>query len=48
MRLHYLQHVPFEDLARIEDWAEDRCHEISRTFSLMVWSFLEWTSSTGW
>ena len=31
MRLHYLQHVPFEDLARIEDWAEDRGHEISRT-----------------
>jgi hypothetical protein len=24
MRLHYLQHVPFEDLARIEDWAKDR------------------------
>lgn len=31
MRLHYLQHVPFEDLARIENWAEDRGHEISRT-----------------
>lgn len=31
MRLHYLQHVPFEDLARIEDWSEDRGHEISRT-----------------
>ncbi|MGD0954214.1 MAG: type 1 glutamine amidotransferase [Methanotrichaceae archaeon] len=31
MRLHYLQHVPFEGLARIEDWAEDRGHEISRT-----------------
>lgn len=31
MRLHYLQHVPFEDLARIEDWARDRGHEISRT-----------------
>ena len=31
MRLHYLQHVLFEDLARIEDWAEDRGHEISRT-----------------
>ena len=31
MRLHYLQHVPFEDLAGIEDWAEDRGHEISRT-----------------
>ena len=31
MRLHYLQHVPFEDLAGIEDWAEDRGHQISRT-----------------
>ena len=31
MRLHYLQHVPFEDLARIENWAEDRGHEISKT-----------------
>jgi GMP synthase (glutamine-hydrolysing) len=31
MRLHYLQHVPFEDLAGIEDWAKDRCHQISRT-----------------
>jgi GMP synthase-like glutamine amidotransferase len=30
MRLHYLQHVPFEDLARIENWAEDRGHELSR------------------
>jgi GMP synthase-like glutamine amidotransferase len=31
MRLHYLQHVPFEDLAGIEDWAKDRGHEITRT-----------------
>ncbi len=31
MRIHYLQHVPFEDLARIEGWANDRGHEISRT-----------------
>ena len=31
MKLHYLQHVPFEDLARIEDWARDRGHQISRT-----------------
>jgi GMP synthase-like glutamine amidotransferase len=31
MRLHYLQHVPFEDLAKIEDWAKDRGHQISRT-----------------
>ena len=31
MRLHYLQHVPFENLARIENWAEDRGHEMSKT-----------------
>ena len=31
MRLHYLQHVPFEDLAGIKDWAKDRGHQISRT-----------------
>jgi GMP synthase-like glutamine amidotransferase len=31
MRLHYIQRVPFEDLARIEDWAKDRGHKISKT-----------------
>lgn len=31
MRIHYLQHVPFEDLANIEQWAKSRGHEISRT-----------------
>jgi GMP synthase-like glutamine amidotransferase len=31
MRLHYLQHVPFEDLAGIEDWAKGRGYEIYRT-----------------
>lgn len=31
MRIHYLQHVPFEDLANIEKWAENRGHDISRT-----------------
>lgn len=31
MRFHYLQHVPFEDLAKIKDWAKNRNHEISRT-----------------
>lgn len=31
MRLHYIQHVPFEDLAKIEEWAKYRGHEISRT-----------------
>ena len=31
MRIHYLQHVPFEDLANIEKWAENRGHEVSKT-----------------
>lgn len=31
MRIHYLQHVPFEDLANIESWASSRGHTISRT-----------------
>jgi len=31
MRIHYLQHVPFEDLANIETWAKDRGHDLSRT-----------------
>ncbi len=31
MRLHYLQHVPFEDLANIEVWAKERNYQISRT-----------------
>ncbi|HOT07735.1 MAG: GMP synthase (glutamine-hydrolyzing) subunit A [Methanosaeta sp. PtaB.Bin039] len=31
MRLHYLQHVPFEDLANIEVWAKDRGHSLSKT-----------------
>ena len=31
MRLHYLQHVPFEDLANIEVWAKDKGHLISKT-----------------
>ncbi len=31
MRLHYLQHVPFEDLAGIERWAQARNHTISAT-----------------
>jgi len=31
MRIHYLQHVPFEDLANIESWAKDRSHDLSRT-----------------
>lgn len=31
MRIHYLQHVPFEDLANIEGWARSRGHDLSRT-----------------
>ncbi|NMB86404.1 MAG: GMP synthase (glutamine-hydrolyzing) subunit A [Methanosaeta sp. PtaB.Bin018] len=31
MRIHYLQHVPFEDLANILAWATARGHELSRT-----------------
>lgn len=31
MRIHYLQHVPFEDLANIEIWAKNRGHSISVT-----------------
>jgi hypothetical protein len=31
MRLHSLQHVPFEDLAHVEVWARGRRHKVSRT-----------------
>lgn len=31
MRAHYLQHVPFEGLGRIEDWLRDRGYEITST-----------------
>ncbi len=31
MKIHYLQHVPFEDLANIEPWAISKGHQISRT-----------------
>lgn len=31
MKIHYLQHVPFEDLANIEGWAKSRGHVLSRT-----------------
>ena len=31
MRIHYLQHVPFEDLAYIETWAKDKGHSLSVT-----------------
>ncbi len=32
MKIHYLQHVFFEDLANIKEWALQRNHSISRTF----------------
>ncbi len=31
MRIHYLQHVPFEDIANIQDWANDKGHSVSST-----------------
>ncbi len=31
MRLHYVQHVPFEDLALIAPWAQERGFEFSHT-----------------
>jgi GMP synthase (glutamine-hydrolysing) len=31
MRIHYLQHVPFEDLANIAPWAKARGHTIAGT-----------------
>ncbi|MGE5293379.1 MAG: type 1 glutamine amidotransferase [Solirubrobacterales bacterium] len=31
MRVHYLQHVPFEDAANIAVWAEKRGHTVTRT-----------------
>jgi GMP synthase (glutamine-hydrolysing) len=31
MSLHYLQHVPFEGLGSIGDWAKDSGHRITCT-----------------
>lgn len=31
MRLHYLQHVPFEGPGTIRDWADDRGHDLTGT-----------------
>jgi GMP synthase (glutamine-hydrolysing) len=31
LEVHYIQHVPFEDLAFIGDWLADRGHSVSRT-----------------
>jgi GMP synthase-like glutamine amidotransferase len=39
MRIHYLQHVPFEDLAEIEGWAIDRGYSLSRTLAFSEESF---------
>ncbi len=32
MRIHYLQHVPFESPERIADWAMDKGHQLAGTF----------------
>ena len=29
MRIHYLQHVPFEGLGNIENWASSKGHQVS-------------------
>ncbi len=31
MKIHYLQHVPFEGLGNIEDWASSKGHQVSGT-----------------
>lgn len=31
MRIHYLQHVPFEGLAAIEDWTKQQSHTLTAT-----------------
>lgn len=31
MRIHYIQHVPYEGLGSIENWANDHGHELSAT-----------------
>jgi len=31
MRVHYLQHVPFEDVANIATWAQEHRHAVTRT-----------------
>jgi len=47
MHLHSLEHVPFEDLAQIGVWAQDRGHSVSRTRfyaddPLPAWSDFDW------
>ena len=34
MRIHWLQHVPFEDLGTIQTWAEMRAHALTSTLAL--------------
>jgi GMP synthase (glutamine-hydrolysing) len=31
MKIHYFQHIPFEGLGLIKDWADDRGHKLSAT-----------------
>lgn len=31
LRIHYIQHVPFEDIAMIGNWAEEKGHQITKT-----------------
>jgi GMP synthase-like glutamine amidotransferase len=31
IRIHYLQHIPFENLASIAEWARQRGHQVSQT-----------------
>jgi len=31
MRLHYLQHVPFENIANIQTWAKNKGHPVTKT-----------------
>lgn len=38
MRIHYFQHIPFEDLAAIEDWIHEKEHILTCTkFYEQVW-----------
>jgi len=47
MRLHYFQHVPFEDLANIETWAKEKGHRVSAT-KLYLNEVLPRTDSLDW
>jgi GMP synthase-like glutamine amidotransferase len=42
MRLHYIQHAPYEPLGSIEDWARDRGSRVTRTLAVTdEWPSLE-------